>query len=541
MILKLEIISGGRKGLKKEFQQDYVKIGRQHTHTETTNDLAFDHATDTRASRDHCEIKNENGIFYLHETSAKNRTFVNGTQTKKQPLKSGDIIQCGIDGPEIKVVISDESAAHAGAAPVPASEKHHAPVVPAPGEKIEKTYIAEEDKAGAKPDKDLVGRNTAWNMIVNAVKSSEKKVEGAIKTSSEGLNKKIRIITAGTAAVFIIFGTIFYLKYSELKESDEMMSECFNRTVEDLNRQIEELKQKGDANRYRLVRFKKDLARMKNSLNDMSGAVAEIRKAVVRIIHNFDVLQADTGKSVIVAGRDFPARLKIQGSGFCVNPEGYIITNAHIVRPWKFNRGLKEKGLTGKKHSIKVTFTGESEALDAEIVKVDEKSDLAVLKVNKSGCPVIIPEEERASAGRPVVILGYPAVVEDAGTKAECMALAGSISRVDENGRVFYSVMTHEGNSGGPVINGAGRLVAVHSSGLYFDRGSYYVPQGIMVMAEDGSSFAKDGEIVSAEKGESIVVPDLSSVVESDPSKSLKNINTGVDIQSVKDFLSEFI
>ncbi|MFO0556649.1 MAG: FHA domain-containing protein [Polyangiales bacterium] len=96
---------GAHAGRQFTFNQERVKLGRQ-----PTCDVAFDPNVDLDASGNHCEIRRENGQYLIVDLQSRNGTFVNGTRISSQPLRSGDLVECGRGGPRFRVEIQGASA-----------------------------------------------------------------------------------------------------------------------------------------------------------------------------------------------------------------------------------------------------------------------------------------------------------------------------------------------------------------------------------------------------------------------------------------------
>lgn len=143
---------------------------------------------------------------------------------------------------------------------------------------------------------------------------------------------------------------------------------------------------------------------------------------------------------------------KSTGSGVIMTEDGYIITNAHVVA-----------GAT----SVSVVFSDSSEE-EAKIVGQDEKSDLAVLKINKTGLTAAeFGNSDNLEVGETVVAIGNPLGLELFGT-----AVDGMISAKDRQVTIEDRTMTllqtsapiNEGNSGGPLINLYGQVIGINSA-----------------------------------------------------------------------------
>jgi S1-C subfamily serine protease len=141
------------------------------------------------------------------------------------------------------------------------------------------------------------------------------------------------------------------------------------------------------------------------------------------------------------------------GSGFVINKDGNILTNAHVV-----------DGAT----KVKVTFANDK-SLDAKIVGTDRSTDLALLKVDPKGLdlqPLQLGSAKNAQVGDPVVAIGNPFGLDRTLTTGVVSALQRQISGL--NGfSIDHVIQTdaaiNPGNSGGPLINSAGQVIGINS------------------------------------------------------------------------------
>ena len=137
------------------------------------------------------------------------------------------------------------------------------------------------------------------------------------------------------------------------------------------------------------------------------------------------------------------------GSGFVVSSEGYIITNAHVIRG-------------GDK--ITVTFSDQEE-VDAEVVGADSTLDVAVLKVEKGGLtPLALGDSDPVRVGEFTIAIGNPSGTELAGTTTFGIISATARS-IHLDGRVNNFIQTdaaiNPGNSGGPLLNMEGEVIGI--------------------------------------------------------------------------------
>ncbi|GGK83481.1 S1C family serine protease [Mangrovihabitans endophyticus] len=144
------------------------------------------------------------------------------------------------------------------------------------------------------------------------------------------------------------------------------------------------------------------------------------------------------------------------GSGFVVTGSGYVITNDHVV----------EGADSG---AMSVAFSDGSTAR-ASLVGRDPESDIAVLKVSKSGLqPVRLGNSDQIAVGDPVLAFGSPLALVNTVTYGIVSALDRTIEAGEPGGvtRYYAAIQTdaavNQGNSGGPLVDGAGRVIGVNS------------------------------------------------------------------------------
>ncbi len=150
------------------------------------------------------------------------------------------------------------------------------------------------------------------------------------------------------------------------------------------------------------------------------------------------------------------------GSGFVVSPEGYILTNSHVV---------ESDGATAT--AVEVVFKdrgNSSERIDAELIGTDPESDVAVLKVDPGdveGGITSLPQGDSNDVvvGEPVVAIGNPLGYEFSVTSGIVSALGRSLQSpagtVIPNG-IQTDAAINQGNSGGPLLNARGEVIGVN-------------------------------------------------------------------------------
>jgi len=147
---------------------------------------------------------------------------------------------------------------------------------------------------------------------------------------------------------------------------------------------------------------------------------------------------------------DQPRRtVRSLGSGFIVNADGYVVTNNHVV-----------DGAT----EIKVTLADGRE-LAAKVLGRDPKTDLALLKIDATGLPLIaLGDSTQLQVGEPVMAIGNPFGLEQTVTTGIVSATGRVIGEGPYDDFIQTDASINPGNSGGPLINSKGQAVGINTA-----------------------------------------------------------------------------
>jgi serine protease Do len=138
------------------------------------------------------------------------------------------------------------------------------------------------------------------------------------------------------------------------------------------------------------------------------------------------------------------------GSGVIVSPDGYILTNNHVV-----------DGAT----DVKVSLNDKRE-FTARIVGTDSKTDLAVLKIDQTGLPTLaLADSSKVQVGDIVLAIGNPFGVGQTVTMGIVSAIGrGGLGIEDYEDFIQTDAAINPGNSGGALVNPEGRLVGISTA-----------------------------------------------------------------------------
>ena len=144
----------------------------------------------------------------------------------------------------------------------------------------------------------------------------------------------------------------------------------------------------------------------------------------------------------------------VAGTGFIITPDGYIMTNYHVI-----------ESAQKSENKIQVLFKDKS-SFEAKIVGFDEDNDVAVLKIDASDLsPVSIGNSDDIAVGDSVFAIGNPlGELDFSMTSGRVSALDRSIT-IERNGTAInmfqFDAAINSGNSGGPVYNESGEVIGI--------------------------------------------------------------------------------
>jgi len=186
---------------------------------------------------------------------------------------------------------------------------------------------------------------------------------------------------------------------------------------------------------------------------DAQGVYADVAPGVVTILAVLG--DSDTPIAEAQAG---------QGSGFVLNEEGEIATNAHVVTDAAEAGGSSEP--ITEASEVYIEFSDRNQ-VPAEIVGFDPDADVALLKVDPEGLdlqPVELGDSDEIEVGQPVAALGSPFGQEQSMSTGIISATDRSIESLTDfriDGAIQTDASINPGNSGGPLVGADGRVIGV--------------------------------------------------------------------------------
>ncbi|MFT3756829.1 MAG: DegQ family serine endoprotease [Pseudoxanthomonas sp.] len=220
------------------------------------------------------------------------------------------------------------------------------------------------------------------------------------------------------------------------------------------------------------------------------------------------------------------------GSGFIISPDGYVLTNHHVV---------DGADTVTVKLSDRREFT-------AKVIGSDEQYDVAVLKIEASGLPSIrVGDSNTLKPGQWVVAIGSPLGLDHSVTAGIVSAVGRSTGRSQQYVPFIQTdVAINQGNSGGPLLNTSGEVVGINSQILSGTGGyqgiSFAIPIDLAVSAAE--QIKKTGKVsrgmigvilqpLTAEQAKGVKLPDSNGALVSEVQTGSAGAKAGLEPMDV--------
>jgi S1-C subfamily serine protease len=349
-----------------------------------SNDLQFDPFQDRDASSRHAEVTREGPDFWISDLGSTNGTFLNGERVTRHALKDGDVIAFGRGGPKLK--FSPAGGGEGGAGGNGESAPAAPPAAVAPPAAPLRREQRPGDGDAAKPDiapPKLPGPNT-MKMILQRAAQKAKSGQGSsifggtaafvkevIRQARDEATASVRLMLMAAAVLFLLLFVLIgwlawelYAKSDRLGDTetklatmraaieqetrDRMKSaqeaherdererrERWERRERELEQKIAEAQAKGAEAMAKLDRDRHELEALRSPHVRLQEVARQREKALYLVYCRYEVRRKPDASPDLPPA---PQYLQGFGTGFCVSPEGHIVTNKHVVKPWLFAR-----------------------------------------------------------------------------------------------------------------------------------------------------------------------------------------------------------
>lgn len=196
------------------------------------------------------------------------------------------------------------------------------------------------------------------------------------------------------------------------------------------------------------------LVRLSGSLESLSEQVGP---AVVQIF--------TTGYNTTPGNPEFNllSREQNSGSGVILDPEGFILTNAHVVQGARRVQVLLARSLRGTPGGTSL-LKPRGKMVEAQIVGMDQETDLAVLRIPDRGLPFLeLGDSDELKQGQLVLAFGSPFGLENSVTLGVVSSVARQFQPEDPVVYIQTDAPINPGNSGGPLVDAHGKVMGINT------------------------------------------------------------------------------
>lgn len=511
----LDQLQGERAGVVDHFQKDVVSFGRSDE-----ADVLFERAG---VSWDHAELRFRDGDWWLIDAGSTNGSYVNDERAHNARLKQGDVIRLGKKGPVMRFLLTEPKLAESSGGrpkPPPVRSAEKRPRRPSEAE------IALPDLAPARSPGDRhsdlepagplprrSGGGVLPLLILGGVSLASVVLLGALYVEYDALGKDLVLARQRTqelrtkldeAEVQQAKATSLAEEAAERRLAGRL--DTAERARDRLTTQLSASERRGEEQVRRIQTLSSELNTLRRARARDGDEGKRTWKSIERSLRSSVVMIACVLEGTDKEGKR--VQLNGFGSGFFASAEGHIVTNKHVVQPWKFREmalRIAREGIEIDESSYQLhawrggsTFLrkkadGSGYELDPaagfstslgtlEMVRTapDEWSqvsgegvvqriqihtgvngDLAVLRAKATHVvPILAGRSEKVSKLDEVLVLGFPAgpQVLQKGI-AETSPALGTVRKPEVT--IDVSAPMIPGNSGGPLIDHQGRVIGV--------------------------------------------------------------------------------
>ena len=455
-------------------------------------------ANDKVVSRVHAELTvGTGGGLVVRDAESRNGTYLNAERiSQAMPVRLGDKIMLGQGGPVLLVEGMGTAPHKAYARPVAGAGVGQKTVFGMIGEALAKArrpsaVLRAMAEDAAKDSRRKIRWLTALVFIlvlllagsvygvywllsgqVEHTKLAVRSAEDSARAESERLRRELTAARAAAAPAAEV--ETLRVKLVAAESRTTQLQAALDRAQQALSQQLAT----GESRREEAQR---DLQRLRDQLAaaERRAPSQELIDSLRRAVSSGEAQTASLdAKLRAIRGTDFAglaqqnqaavglitvsfAGDRFDGTGFVISPDGYMLTNWHVVAD----------SVHAQPDTMWVTMADQSVGRFAEVVAASRERDVALIRIRGyqgSYLTAIDWAGTRARQGEPAALIGYPAgsgFARDRTSIVRTSMTAGILSRVTPD-LIQFDGMTTGGSSGSPVFNADGDVISVHRAGL---------------------------------------------------------------------------
>ena len=209
------------------------------------------------------------------------------------------------------------------------------------------------------------------------------------------------------------------------------------------------------------------------SLSNYSNTAVFAANKILPSIVGIEVTFTATSNSFFGFGQPMTSTATATGSGIIISEDGYILTNNHVVSASSDSSYsyYSLSDATSVKIKLNSDIYGSDATFDAKIVGQDSQTDLAVLKIDKTGLTAAeFADSDSIVVGEFAMAVGSPLGLD---TTVTCGIISAVNREVESDGTKYVCIQTdaaiNSGNSGGALVNSEGKVIGVNTLKLSGD------------------------------------------------------------------------
>ena len=212
------------------------------------------------------------------------------------------------------------------------------------------------------------------------------------------------------------------------------------------------------------VAYAQEAPKSASALQELSGATEslsrKVSRSVVQIFSTGYSFNADEGDAT--TNTSLVTRQRSTGSGVILSPDGFIITNSHVVQNARrvqvrlsYPTASKDKEEKAPPHR---------DLMEAKVIGMDREADLALIKIDMTGLDAVaLGNSDGLKQGQIVLAVGNPLGLENSVSMGVISSAGRQIKMDDPMSYIQTDASINPGNSGGPLIDTQGHVVGINT------------------------------------------------------------------------------
>lgn len=416
MRIELRILSGAKAGQSEVFEKDTILVGRK-----PSNDLRFDIHGDLDVSGEHAQIREQGGAWFVVDNGSTNGTYVNGVQVHDEaPIRDGDIIAFGKNGPTVEVRAKGDATGKT-------------PAIPRTGETRNPGRSSTQERVAVAVREQTRGMKTVmWGSMIGLGALAVVAYWIGTREGGKQVSEMQRLLAQAESTSSAL--------RTRARAGDTTLAMALKRQFDSLRVKAQEAASHGNEQQIAEMKAEIEQHRVRQQ-----GLVAMDMPA----IHD----RNDAAVAFLVTELDGELR---GGTAFAITKDGLLVTNRHNVK------STASGAMTTR---LEVQFANTTIRLRARVTKVSDEDDLALIQVDRAGVyPTVsgVSGTGDIAVGAALAMIGFPLSLElpMAGNTMSTTLLPGTASKHIPS-LLQVDAFGQHGMSGSPVFDSRGQVVGV--------------------------------------------------------------------------------